>query len=482
MPQFRLFAYFMLVSTLAVSCPRALNAEEAAEHGSLPGTKPLVWEGDIASRLVDGVDKFLLAETAKSIESRPATSQRDLSSPEKYAASIEPNRQRLAHILGVRDPRVAFDAHGAASAPRPSRPWWAKGPATRCSPFAGRPSATSTARGCCWCPRAKPVADVVAIPDADQTPEMLAGLVEGVPAESQFARRLAESGCRVLVPALVNRRIQQHGRAKLTNREYLYRVGLRAGPAPDRLRGAEGAGRRSIGSPRKPAQSDPRIGVIGWGEGGHAGPVRRRARPADRRRLRQRLLRLAAERLAGADRPQRVRPAGAVRRRGAGEPDRPAAAGRRGGQGPEGRVPPRHGRRPGHGSSRPSWTTCAARSQRAEQLAAGLARRPQIETGRQRRRPAGRSARRRRWRRCSKRSARARSSRRRAGAANAARRASTPTPGSSGRSTSSTATTSELLAESPDVRQEFFAKLDTSSLGEVREDGRARTASTSTTR
>src|SRR5204862_529574 len=42
----------------------------------------------------------------------------------------------------------------------------------------------------------KKVADVVAIPDADQTPEQIVGLVEGVPAKSQLARRLAEGGRR----------------------------------------------------------------------------------------------------------------------------------------------------------------------------------------------------------------------------------------------------------------------------------------------
>ena len=40
----------------------------------------------------------------------------------------------------------------------------------------------------------QPVADVVAIPDCANTPEQLVGLTPGVPAESQFARRLAESG------------------------------------------------------------------------------------------------------------------------------------------------------------------------------------------------------------------------------------------------------------------------------------------------
>src|SRR5207247_1207239 len=48
-------------------------------------------------------------------------------------------------------------------------------------------------------------ARVIAIPDADQTPEMLVGLAPGIPAESQFARRLAEQGCQVIVPVLIDR-------------------------------------------------------------------------------------------------------------------------------------------------------------------------------------------------------------------------------------------------------------------------------------
>ena len=44
----------------------------------------------------------------------------------------------------------------------------------------------------------EPVANVIAIPDADTLPEHIVGLVDGVPRASQFARRLAESGCRVI--------------------------------------------------------------------------------------------------------------------------------------------------------------------------------------------------------------------------------------------------------------------------------------------
>ena len=54
-------------------------------------------------------------------------------------------------------------------------------------------------------PNTPPVARIVAIPDADQSPEMLAGLAPGVQPAGQFARRLAENGCQVLVPVLINR-------------------------------------------------------------------------------------------------------------------------------------------------------------------------------------------------------------------------------------------------------------------------------------
>src|SRR5207244_3903455 len=76
----------------------------------------------------------------------------------------------------------------------------------------------------------KPVADVVAIPDADQTPEQLVGLSPGIKPSAQFARQLAESGCRVVVPTLISRKMEKRqGRANLTNREYLYRSAFELG-------------------------------------------------------------------------------------------------------------------------------------------------------------------------------------------------------------------------------------------------------------
>jgi hypothetical protein len=61
-----------------------------------------------------------------------------------------------------------------------------------------------TGEGLLLLPRRPPVARVVAIPDSGESPEQLAGLASGLVPERQFAKRLAEHGCEVLVPLLVN--------------------------------------------------------------------------------------------------------------------------------------------------------------------------------------------------------------------------------------------------------------------------------------
>src|SRR5688572_8983855 len=82
----------------------------SADAAPLPGTAPLTMEGDIAAQLVEGVDRFLLKQIEKSAGEREKFWKRDTSSPEAYNKSIEPNRARLRHILGLRDPRPPFDA------------------------------------------------------------------------------------------------------------------------------------------------------------------------------------------------------------------------------------------------------------------------------------------------------------------------------------------------------------------------------------
>ncbi len=273
MTSFPRFSYMTLGMSIFVSGIMVLpRVAQAADNSPMGGTKPLTLQGDIASELVAGVDRFLLKEIDASIERRATFWKRDTSSPDRYEKSLEPNRRRLAHILGMRDQRVDFDAMqlvgttlqpalvGQSDAFRAFAVRWPVFPDVH-------------GEGLLLVPKGrKPVADIVAIPDAGQTPEMIAGLGDGVLGESQFARRLAENGCRVLVPVLIDRGVTHR---RLTNREFLYRSAFALGrhligyEVQKVLAGVDWfvrdttkAGSESNSKAKRP------IGLIGWGEGG----------------------------------------------------------------------------------------------------------------------------------------------------------------------------------------------------------------------
>ncbi len=85
----------------------AAAAGDQEDGPPLPGTKPLTMTGDLASEMVAGADRFLLRQIEESAARREKYWKRDFSTAAAYEASVEPNRKRLAHILGVRDARVA---------------------------------------------------------------------------------------------------------------------------------------------------------------------------------------------------------------------------------------------------------------------------------------------------------------------------------------------------------------------------------------
>ena len=264
----------------------AQAAPEAVPSEPLPGTQLLTMQGDIASNLVAGADRFLLKELENSVRGRESFFHRDLSSADAYTASLNTNRQRLASILGVRDARANASAFEAVS----SVP--AAGPVARGAGYeiyAVRWGAFGEVHGAGLLllpTNGVPAERVIAVPDADQTPEQLVGLAEGVAADSQFARRLAESGCLVVVPALVNRHtgeVKAAGAgdrgAALSNREFIYRPAYELGrhvigyeveeilAAVDLLQRVDAGlatARSGGGAPSSPA----RVGVMGWGEGG----------------------------------------------------------------------------------------------------------------------------------------------------------------------------------------------------------------------
>ncbi len=229
----------------------------------LPGTSRLELTGDIASQLVAGVDVFLLRELKQSVARRKGHWQRDFSSADAYQQSIEPHRMRLAHLLGVRDQR-ASNTEPRLQATLSKSALVGRGAGYEVFAISWPAFGDVTGQGLMLSPtHEQPVATVVAIPDCEVLPEQLAGLVPGVPPESQYARRLAENGCQVIVPLLINR--EPH-LPNLTSREWLYRAAYEMG------RGLVAYELQKVLAVVDWAASEQgsraNVGVIGWGEGG----------------------------------------------------------------------------------------------------------------------------------------------------------------------------------------------------------------------
>jgi dienelactone hydrolase len=237
---------------------------------TLPGTKPLTMKGDLAAQMVQGIDRYLTRATEASVAGRKQFWKQDFSSPEAYSRSVEPNRQRLRKILGVIDERLPVkDLEYVATTSQPAlvaeraaykiyRVRWPVLPGVH-------------GEGLLLEPKGKVVACVVAIPDADTTPEALVGLVRSLEPGATFPHLLASEGCRVLVPALVNREDTFSGNPKLgrmTNqphREFVYRMAFEMGR---HVIGYEIQRVLAAVDWFTRAKDHPPVGVCGYGEGG----------------------------------------------------------------------------------------------------------------------------------------------------------------------------------------------------------------------
>ncbi len=248
------------------------NRSAPPSGDALPGTTPLDWSDDIASRMVDGIDAFLTRKTAESRSRRDeAWRGKQLGkaeAPEANADSLAEERAALAKILGMKDARVESPQLQVIAAPgRSGR--IGIGPGYEIYAVRWPAFEDVTGEGLWLIPTVEgkeSLPGVVAIPDADVTPEMLTGLVEGVPPECRYAARLAAAGCRVLVPTLISREIAPRGSVRLTHREFIYRPAYELGrhvigyEVQKILAGVDYL--RGVSSPKA------RLGVIGWGEGG----------------------------------------------------------------------------------------------------------------------------------------------------------------------------------------------------------------------
>lgn len=237
----------------------------------------LEYEQQMVQRMEAGVERYFDRYTDRVVEARGLHWQRNMTSSSAYSASVGPNRSRFRTIIGIVDARrpVFIERFGRG---------------TDESLVADASNYTIEqvrwpvlhgvwGEGLLISPKGAVRARVVALPDADQTPEDIAGLS----GKSDWALRLAGSGIQTLVPVLLNRSDTFSGsenvapwrfyfgdddlqtrRTNLTHREWIYRQ-------------AYVNGRHIIGLEVQKIQSGidwfrgqgtQPVGVAGYGEGG----------------------------------------------------------------------------------------------------------------------------------------------------------------------------------------------------------------------
>ncbi|MBA3483301.1 MAG: dienelactone hydrolase family protein [Pirellulales bacterium] len=251
----------------------APGAYGQSSSAPLPGTELLTIDKPLDEVMVAGINRFALRALQQSPPQRDARWARDYASADAYLKSVEPNRDRLRTIIGAVDRREA--AHGFELITT----FGHDGVVARSANFAVYavrwPVLTGvTAEGLLLQPHDPPVARVVALPDADWTPEALAGMAAEIKDCHPLAGRLAANGIQVIVPMLISRDDAYSGSPLVAytnqpHREFIYRQAFEMGrhiigyevekvqAAVDEL---EQLNRRD--------NVDAPIGVVGVGEGG----------------------------------------------------------------------------------------------------------------------------------------------------------------------------------------------------------------------
>ena len=273
----RLHTALRLVCVTAALCAawiavgRSTPAQVPGLAAALPQTAPLDWpEEDLSTRMMDGAHRFVERQIVDTRARSGRFWNYDASSAAAWNASVKANRDRLREIIGVVDARQNPNLERFGDDENPSvvtetsryRVYQVRWPVL----------AGVSAEGLLVEPaNGRPVAHVVVLPDAGESPEQILGLAPGVPPERQFARRLASSGCELLIPVLVRREPMQTTDAQLratdqTWREWLYRQAFHMGRHPigyevQKVLAAVDGFRARRGAAAK-------VGVAGYAEGG----------------------------------------------------------------------------------------------------------------------------------------------------------------------------------------------------------------------
>jgi cephalosporin-C deacetylase-like acetyl esterase len=227
---------------------------------ALPDTRLLEGKDDLARVMVDGIHRYLDKLTEGTIAKRTQAWKPNAADAATYAKSLEPQRQRLRRMIGVVDQRLPPALEHVATVDRPALV--ADGKTYRVFRVRWPVLPGVHGEGLLLEPITKAAACVVAIPDADQTPEAFV---------SPAVVLMAMHGVRVLIPTLVDRKDTYSASAKVgrftnqTHREFVYRMAFEMGR---HIIGYEAQKVLAAVDWFCKEKGHPRVGVFGYGEGG----------------------------------------------------------------------------------------------------------------------------------------------------------------------------------------------------------------------
>ena len=197
---------------------------------------PLTEKGDLSAKMVEGVGRFLLSETEKQKENRSKAWQFDFSSENGFDQSISAQRNLLSKRLGVVEERVQSHIEILTNSKAAGlKAFKIELPKCTISAIHWQVLDGLSAEGILVQPKGKVTARVVMIPDADVTPEVLAGMQLSGHVGFAAAQQLANNGIEVIIPTLISRDSKYSGNKSLDmsttlpHREWLYRQAYEVG-------------------------------------------------------------------------------------------------------------------------------------------------------------------------------------------------------------------------------------------------------------
>ncbi|MFA7065913.1 MAG: hypothetical protein WC199_03935 [Dysgonamonadaceae bacterium] len=265
--------YIGIVLIMQFGFARSVAAQEQnlSEGDHLTGTEllSLTDPRELRSQMIGGMFRYFEQELKSTSINREKHWNRNYSSVEEYEKSVISNRERFKKITGIIDEREQFD--GLILLESTAQKALVAQTANYSVYRVKWPVLEGVTGTGLWVePHENVQAQIVVIPDADQSPEMLMGLRPGILTEALFAPQLADAGCRLIIPLIIDRNDTWSGNPEvaMTNqphREFIYRRAFQVGR---HIIGYEVQKVLAAVDWFKKQTAELPIGVAGYGEGG----------------------------------------------------------------------------------------------------------------------------------------------------------------------------------------------------------------------